>query len=46
MTPAIHPVTLESSEGGYAPLPNLPPRRIAPAKPALGQRNDLTGALR
>jgi hypothetical protein len=26
---------IDHSEGGYAPLPNLPPER-APAKPALG----------
>src|SRR6266849_1730009 len=34
-SPAAAAVMLEDSEGGFAPLPNLPPEVAAPAKPAL-----------
>jgi len=54
---AVHPVTLEvvrnalyaiaeSSEGGCAPLPNLPQSRIAPAKPALARRSGMRSCAR
>ena len=55
MSHPVHPVTLEvvrnalyaiadASEGGGAPLPNLPQDRIAPAKPALERRRRMRSA--
>src|SRR5262249_30251854 len=42
----VVPQWLRSSEGGFAPLPNLPPKEAAAAKPALGtERQSLTADL-
>jgi TRAP transporter 4TM/12TM fusion protein len=39
-TPLDEESTRLPSEGGFAPLPNLPPGRVAPAEPALEPRTD------
>src|SRR5262249_57391039 len=43
-TSLMPPASRRSSEGGFAPLPNLPPKQVAPVKPALGTEHQLLAA--